>query len=233
MVDVRMGFLEHLEELRKRLIVCVIAVFTAAMGCYYFWRPLLRLVRRPLAGMKLKLHYFWVMEPFIGRFRIAIFAGVFIAFPIILYEFLAFVAPAMKSKEKRFVFPMIVLMIILFACGVIFGYYYLFPVSIKWLFGQSEGLLVPTLTFDGYVNFMGLFLLAMGVGFETPIVILFLIKLGAVKPQTLRKNWRVAYVVILTIAAIITPDWSPITMFVMAIPMIILYELSLLLARFF
>lgn len=230
MVDVRMGFLEHLEELRKRLIICVIAVFTAAMGCYYVWRPLLKLVKRPLGGYK--LHYISVMEPFIGRFRIAIFAGVFIAFPIILCQFLAFVAPAMKSKEKRFVYPLIVLMIILFICGVVFGYYYLLPISVKWLFSQGEGLLVPMITFDRYVNFVGLFLLALGVGFETPIVILFLTKLGVVKPKTLRKNWRVAYVIILTIAAIITPDWSPITMLVMAVPMIMLYELSLILARF-
>ncbi len=174
-----------------------------------------------------------VMEPFIGRFRIAIFAGIFIAFPILLYQTLAFSAPAMKSKEKRFVYPMLVLMIILFICGVIFGYYYLLPVSVKWLFGQGEGQLSPVITFDKYVNFVGLFLLAMGVGFETPLIILFLTKIGAVSTKTLRKNWRVAYIVILTIAAIITPDWSPITMAVMAIPMIILYELSIILSRFF
>jgi sec-independent protein translocase protein TatC len=139
----------------------------------------------------------------------------------------------MKSKEKRFVYPILVLMIIFFVCGVVFGYYYLLPISIKWLFSQGEGLLSPMITFDRYINFVGLFLLAFGAGFQTPIVILFLTKIGAVSPKTLRKNWRVAYVVILTIAAIITPDWSPITMIVMAIPMIMLYELSLILTRFF
>ncbi len=226
-----MGFLEHLEELRKRLVICAIAVFTTAMGCYYFWRPLFRFVEGPL-GTDMKLHYITVMEPFIGRFRIAIFAGVFISFPIILYQTLLFVAPALKSKEKRFLYPMMVLMIILFICGVIFGYYYLLPVSVKWLFGQGEGLLNPMITFDRYVNFVGLFLLAMGAGFETPIIILFLTKIGAVSPKTLRKNWRVAYVAILTIAAIITPDWSPITMGVMAVPMVVLYEMSILLSRF-
>ncbi len=232
MVELRMGFLEHLEELRKRLVISAIAVFTTAMCCYYFWRPLLRLVKRPL-GSEYTLHYLTVMEPFIGRFRIAIFAGIFIAFPILMYQALSFMAPAMKSKEKRFVYPMLFLMIILFACGVIFGYYYLLPVSVKWLFGQGEGLLDPMITFDRYVNFVGLFLLAMGAGFETPIIILFLTKIGVVTTKTLRKNWRVAYIVILVIAAVITPDWSPITMGVMAIPMIILYEMSLLLSRFF
>jgi len=231
LADKKMGFLEHLEELRKRLMVSVGAVLTAAITCYYFWRPLLSFVKRPLGDYK--LHYFNVMEPFIGRFRIAIFAGVFVAFPILLYQALTFAAPAMKSKEKRFVYPMMFLMLILFVCGVIFGYYYLLPISIKWLFAQGEGQLAPTLTFDGYVNFVGLFLLAMGVGFETPIIMLFLIKVGAVSVATLRKNWRVAYVTILVIAAIITPDWSPVTMFVMSLPMLILYELSMLLARFF
>jgi sec-independent protein translocase protein TatC len=226
-----MGFLEHLDELRKRLVVCVAAIFVGAMSCYYFWRPLLKLVKRPLGGYE--LHYMNVMEPFIGRFRIAIFAGIFLMFPILLYQFLAFTAPAMKSKEKRFVYPMMILMIILFICGVIFGFYYLLPVSVKWLFGQGEGQLSPMISFDSYINFVGLFLLAFGAGFETPIIILFLTKIGAVKPKTLRKNWRISYVTILTLAAIITPDWSPITMVVMAIPMIILYEMSLILARFF
>jgi sec-independent protein translocase protein TatC len=226
-----MGFLEHLEELRKRLVVCAIAVFTTAMVCYYYWQPLFRIVQRPLPK-GIKLNYTTVMEPFIGRFRLAIFAGVFVAFPIILYQTLLFIAPALKSKEKRFLYPMMIMMIILFICGVIFGYYYLLPVSVKWLFGQGEGLLTPLITFDRYANFVGLFLLAMGGGFETPVVILFLTKIGVVSPKTLRKNWRIAYVAILTIAAIITPDWSPITMGVMAIPMFILYEMSIFLSRF-
>ncbi len=231
MVEKRMSFIEHLEELRRRLIICIFAVFIGACACYAFWKPILWLITKPLGGHK--LYYGTVMEPFIGRFRIAAFAGVFAAFPIILYEFLAFVAPALRRKEKRFIYPILCLLIFFFICGVVFGYMYLLPVSVKWLIAQGEGLLNPILLFDKYVAFAALFLLACGVGFETPVVILFLVKLGVVSPQALRRQWRVAYIIILIVAAIITPDWSPITMAVMAIPMIVLYEISILLARLF
>ncbi|GFP22304.1 sec-independent protein translocase protein TatC, partial [Candidatus Hakubella thermalkaliphila] len=116
--------------------------------------------------------------------------------------------------------------------GVVFSYFNLLPVAIGWLLNQGQGLEL-TLSVSRYVSFVGWFLLASGVAFELPLVLLALIKVGLVDRRALRKQWQVAYMVILLLAAILTPDWSPITMMVLALPMIVLYELALLLARFF
>lgn len=229
MVDKRMSIIEHLEELRRRIIISVIAICVGASICYAYWEPLLKVITKPLGNHK--LFYHTVMEPFVGRFRVAIFAGIFLAFPIILYQVLVFIAPALKGKEKRFLYPTLGLMIILFVCGVVFGYHFVLPVGVNWLISQGGGMLEAVLSFDKYIAFASLFLLAFGIGFETPVLILLLVKLGAVTPQGLRRQWRVAYIVILFIAAIITPDWSPVTMGLMALPMIALYELSILLSR--
>lgn len=224
-----MSIIEHLEELRRRIIISVIAICVGASVCYAYWEPLLGVITKPLGNHK--LFYHTVMEPFVGRFRVAIFAGIFLAFPIILYQVLAFVTPALKGKEKRFFYPTLGLLVILFVCGVVFGYQFVLPVGVNWLISQGGGVLEAVLSFDKYVAFASLFLLAFGVGFETPVLILLLVKLGVVTPQGLRRQWRVAYIVILFIAAIITPDWSPVTMGLMALPMIVLYELSILLSR--
>lgn len=230
MVDKRMTLIEHLEELRRCIIKSVIAVLIGASACYAYWKPIFELAKKPLGKDKL-IYVTSVMESFVGRFRVAIFAGLLLAFPIILYQVLSFMAPALKSKEKKFLYPVLGLLIVLFVIGVAFGYHFVLPVGMEWLIGQGEGELQLIITFDKYIAFVSLFLLAFGIGFETPLVILLLVKVGVVTPKTLRKNWRIAYVVILFIAAIITPDWSPITMGLMAVPMILLYELSILLAR--
>lgn len=232
MVDKRISIIDHLEELRRAIIKSVIAISVAASVCYAYWKPIFEIVKKPL-GKGQEIYVTSVMESFVGRFRIAIFAGLFLAFPVVLYQILSFIAPALKSKEKKFLYPILGMLVILFVCGVVFSYYIILPVGMEWLIGQGQGKLSLLITFDKYIAFVSLFLLAFGVGFETPVVILLLVKLGVVTPQTLRKNWRVAYIVILFIAAIITPDWSPITMGLMALPMLGLYELSIVLAKIF
>ncbi len=229
MADVRMSFIDHLDELRKRLINIAIAVSIGATVGYIYWKPILDLILEPLGDTE--LFFTTPMEPFVGRFRVAIFASIFAVFPIIIYQVMIFIAPALRSKEKKIALPIVLLLVILFYSGIIFGYQYILPVGINWLIGQGQGYVSQILTIDKYVSFIALFLLAFGGGFQTPVAILILVKIGVVSPKSLRKNWRIAYIVILTIAAIITPDWSPITMSIMALPMLILYELSILLAR--
>lgn len=230
MVDKKISFIDHLEELRQRIIVAFLAVAVGAAVCFFFAFPILRILTRP-AG-KISLVYLSPIEPFMVKFKIAIWAGLFLAMPVVLYQTLAFVAPALKSKERKFVYPIIAGLIVLFALGVFFGYEAVMPVGIKWLFGQAGNELKANLTASMYVSFAFMFLLGFGVAFETPLVILFLVKLGVVSPQTLRRNWRVSYLAILVISAIITPDWSPVTMAIMAVPMIALYEISVLISRY-
>lgn len=232
MDEARMTFLEHLGELRDRLVVAVIAVAISSSASAFFVSYLFKLLVMP-AG-KLHLIAISVAEAFMAKVKVSVFAGLFLASPIVFYQVSAYVYPALKDKEKRVVIPMIILFLIFFAIGIVFGWYFILPPSIGWLKGQAASIgVVNQFTVGQYVNFAGLFLLACGLAFETPIVVWLLVKLRIVSVQTLRKQWRYAYVIIFVFAAIATPDWSPVTMFLVAIPMIILYELSILLARVF
>lgn len=224
-----MTLMDHLEEFRRRMIVSFAAILIAAAVCYSYAYRILGILTKP-AG-KITLVYLSPIEPFMVKFKIAIWAGVFLAMPILIYETLAFVTPALKNKEKKFVYPAIFLLCVLFASGVVFGYNYIMPVGISWLFSQAGEALEANLTASMYVSFAALFLFAFGISFETPLVILLLVKLGVFTPKSLRENWRIAYMIILVFSAIATPDWSPVTMGIMALPMIILFELSVLLSR--
>ncbi|HDP69340.1 MAG TPA: twin-arginine translocase subunit TatC [Actinobacteria bacterium] len=228
MADKKMSILDHLDELRKRIIVSVIAVIIGVGICFFYAYDILEILLKPAGD--LELVFLGVLDPFMAKFKIAIFAGIFIALPVIIYQILSFLAPALKGHEKKIIYPMVLFFVILFACGAYFGYTYIMPVGTEWLLNQAEGQISPVLTIDKYVAYASLFIIAFGISFETPFFILILVMLGVVSPKSLRKNWRIAYLIILLFAAIVTPDWSPVTMTIFAMPMILLYELSILLA---
>lgn len=226
-----MSFLEHLAELRQRILVIALAVFVTGSVCYYFAFRILRILLKP-AGNAVKLVYLGPLEPFMVKFKIAIFGGIAFALPIILYELLAFVAPALKEKEKRLIYPVVFSLVVLFAGGVAFGYYFIMPPGTRWLLSQAEGFLVPNMTANLYITYAGWFLLAMGVSFETPVILLLLVRLKVISAQTLQKSWRYVILSILVIAAFLTPDWNPVNMVAMALPMIFFYLVSVVIARF-
>lgn len=230
MEDKRLTFLEHLEELRRRILIVALAVFVTGSICFYFAWPIMHILAKPAGN--LKLVYLSPLEPFMVKIKIAIFGGLFLALPIILYEILAFVAPALKEHEKKLIYPTVFFLVILFAAGVVFGYYFIMPVGTRWLLNQAAGEITASVTASNYSTYAGWFLLAFGISFETPLFILLLVRFGVLSPETLRKNWRYALLLILLIAAIITPDWNPVTMIIMAAPMTVFYFASILLARF-
>lgn len=230
MTEKHLTFFEHLEELRQRLIVVIIAVLAMAAISYFFSFQILEILRRPAGSIQ--LNYTSILEPFMARFKVSIFSGVLVSSPIIFYQILAFLSPALRKKEKKFLFPAVAMLVVFFAIGVVVGYFFIVPVSIKWLMSQAGEVLHPVLTVSDYVKFMTLFLLAFGVGFETPVVILVLVKLGIIEYKTLRENWRFAYLVILVVAAIATPDWSLPPMLILGGSMIVLFEAAMLAARF-
>ncbi len=223
---------EHFGELRKRIVLSLIALTIFSAISYYYWPVLLELLTRP-AGMKDKLVYLNLMEPFVSRFKLALWTGFLISFPFILYQVMAFVLPGLKRAEKSFIFVMSFFMVILFFGGVYFGYEYVLGVGIKWLEAQGAGLIKANLTVSEYISFTGLFLLAFGASFETPVITVILVRIGVVRPIQLIKQWRIAIVVILLFSAIATPDWSPVTMGLMAIPMFALYILGIMLSFIF
>jgi sec-independent protein translocase protein TatC len=226
-----MSFLEHLVELRQRILVIALAVFVTGSVSYYFAFPILRILLKP-AGSAVKLVYLGPLEPFMVKFKIAIFAGIALALPIILYEILAFVAPALKEKEKKLIYPVVFSLVVLFAGGVAFGYYFIMPPGTQWLLSQAEGFLMPNMTASLYVTYAGWFLLAMGISFETPVFLLLLVRLKVISAETLQKSWRYVILSILVIAAFLTPDWNPVNMIAMALPMIFFYLVSVVIARF-
>jgi sec-independent protein translocase protein TatC len=227
-----MTFIEHLEELRRRIIVMFLSLVVAIVVGYIFSWNLLGFRKEPAAkaDSPLNLYYQTVLEPFMVRFRIAMYAAVVLALPVIIYEILAYIAPALRKREKRFMFYALFFIIVFFLAGVAFCYAYILPVGIKWLTDQSGGQITPVLMANQYISFVALLMIGVGLSFETPLVVWLVVRLGIVTPQRLHKNWRIAVIIVLAFAALITPDWNPITMLLVAVPMFLLYEGSILFA---
>ncbi|MBU4217844.1 MAG: twin-arginine translocase subunit TatC [Actinobacteria bacterium] len=225
-----MTYLQHLEELRRRIIVCIVAVSAGCGVSWIFAWDILDILKGPAGNIT--LHYLKPMEPFLVRFKLTLFGGVLLALPVVLFEVLAFLSPALKRKDRSFTIAVMLMILAFFSAGVALGYYYIMPVGITWLLDLAAGQMSPVLSASEYVSFAGWFMLAFGIAFETPIFIWMLVALGVLTPEQLRRQWRYAYIIILLFAAVITPDWNPITMLMVAVPMVLLYEMSILLARF-
>ena len=225
-----MSFIGHLEELRKRIIIVLIVFAVAFIPAYIYHVKILEFVTAPLANKKLV--FLEVTEPFLVNVKLAFFAAAAVAIPILVYQIIIFIRPALSGKIRKNLSALTIVFFILFAGGVAFSYKLMVPVAVKWLLGQGTGL-TQILSVNKYVSFIGWFLIGAGILFEMPLVLLFLIKAGIINVAQLRKQWRVIYIVILLLCAIVTPDWSPVTMGVLAVPMILLYELALLFARLF
>jgi len=229
--DKHMTLVEHLEELRQRLSYAVLGLLVATGGGLFFVDTLLRVLLRPAGDVKLTT--LTVMEPFLVKIKVAFLFGLALSMPWIMYQLFAFVDPALTATERRRAIPLSLLAGVLFASGIVFGYLAILPVSLHWLLGQAGSQFNVLITANAYISFVLFFLLIVGATFETPLVILSLAFLGILSPQTLRREWRIAYMIIAGIAVFGTPDWSPVTMLLVAIPMVLLYEFSLVLCRLF
>jgi sec-independent protein translocase protein TatC len=229
--DKHMTLVEHLEELRQRLQYAVLGLLVATGLGLFFVDILLRVLLRPAGDVKLTT--LTVMEPFLVKIKVAFLFGLAVSMPWIIYQLFAFVDPALTENERRRAIPLSLLAGLLFACGIVFGYVLILPVSLHWLLGQAGSQFNVLITANAYISFVLFFLLIVGATFETPLVILSLAFLGILSPQTLRREWRIAYMIIAGIAVFGTPDWSPVTMLLVAIPMVLLYEFSLVLCRLF
>jgi sec-independent protein translocase protein TatC len=225
-----MSFIDHIEELRRRIIVVLIIFAVAFIPAYIYHNKILQFLMYPLENKK--LIFLEVLEPFLVNVKLAFFGAAIVAIPVLVYQIIIFIKPALSRRIRRSLFPLTIIFFILFAGGIIFSYKLMVPISLRWLLNQGANL-SQNLSVNKYISFVGWFLLGSGIVFELPLILLFLIKVNILTVPQLRRQWRVVYIVILLICAIITPDWSPVTMGVLAVPMILLYELSLLLARFF
>jgi len=233
--DKKIPFSGHLEELRRRLIVCFIAVGTGFVLSYGFKEKLFQILTRPLIGvMKTgdKLIFTGLPEAFFTYLKVAFLSGIILATPIIFYEFWMFVAPGLYDKEKRLMLPIVFLSTLFFLGGSFFGYFIVFPYGFKFFLGFASEIIRPLPSMREYLSFASKLLLAFGVVFELPLVITFLAKLGIVSVSFLKKNRKYAVLLFFVGAAILTPP-DVVTQIMMALPLMVLYEISIVGARIF
>lgn len=231
----KLPFTSHLEELRQRLIRCCIAVAVGFGISYTFKEKLFEILTRPLIqvmGPGGGLVFTGISEAFFTFLKVAFLAGILLAVPVILFEFWMFVAPGLYRNERRLILPIVIVSSFFFLGGALFGYFVMFPFGFKFLLGFATDTLRPLPSMKEYLGFATKMLLAFGCAFEMPIVITFLARVGLVSVEFLKTNRKYAILIIFIVAAILTPP-DAVTQCLMAVPMVVLYEISILGARMF
>lgn len=230
-----MSFLEHLEELRQRLLKTVIALAAGFGVCWSFHEQIFHFMVQPLraAYPGIKLVATSPTETLMLFMKMSFFAGIFLAAPFVLYQIWAFVAPGLYTHEKRYVVPFIVFGTGFFVTGAAFGHYWLFPLTFRFLgeFGGTDVEYLPKIS--EYYTFYSWFLLGLGVVFQLPVVIFVLARIGLVTPGFLLRHFRWAVLAAFVIAAIITPTPDVVTQSLLALPMLGLYLLGVAVAWLF
>ncbi len=228
--DQRQPFLSHLEELRRRLVVAAISVGVGFGICYFFAERLFTVLVAPLKAVMPegdKLVFTNLPEMFFTYLKVAFVAGILLSAPVIFYQLWMFVAPGLYQREKKLLIPFVVSSTLLFVGGSMFGYFVVFPFGFKFFLGFANETVKALPSVKQYFSFSLKLLLAFGVVFELPVVIFFLTKLGLVTPQVLRRKRKYAILLTFVIAAILTPP-DVITQIMMAGPLIVLYEVGIL-----
>lgn len=232
-----MGFLDHLEELRTRLVYSIAAVAVGFFACWWKVEVIYDIMQRPIVkalkdnGMSERLVYLNPTEPFNLYLKIAALAGVFLTSPFILYQVWMFISPGLYRNEKKYVVPFMVSTIALFTAGGYFGFKIVYPQALGFLihFGRQ---FQPMITIGEYTSLFLSIILGMGLIFELPILIFFLALMGIVTAGFMWKNFRYAILIIFIIAAIVSPTPDVLNMCIFAAPMIALYALSIGIAYF-
>jgi sec-independent protein translocase protein TatC len=221
-----MPFLEHLEELRKRLIRCFIALIVTASASFYFAEHIVKFIMTPLG--ETKLYVTEITGSFTAYFKVSLIAGVIVALPYMFWQLWTFISPGLYKKEKLLILPIVISSTVLFLLGALFCYYVMLPITLNFLIHFSGGLITPIITVSSYIGFVGMLILGFGAGFQLPIVAYVLGKIGIVSARGLNKARRYAVVILLFLAAFLTPTPDMFTMMVMFVPLYALYEISIL-----
>ncbi len=234
----RLTLFEHLDELRRRLFTCLIAVTVGVLVAAVFNGFMFEVLLFPLrqvAGLPesaTKITTFSPAEPFMVSLKVWIVGGLILASPILIWQLWAFLAPAFTEGEKRYFYPVVFASSLLFFAGVALGYFLVLPKGLAFLLTFSAGFFNVQLRASEYFIFMALFILAFGVVFELPVILVLLAKVGVIDDRFLKKNRRWAIVIMAVAAAVITPSQDAFSMLAMFLPLYILYEVSIILARF-
>ena len=233
--DEKIPFTGHLEELRKRLVACFIAIGIGFAISYCFKEKIFDILSHPLIsvmGTDDKMIFTGLPEAFFTYLKVALLSGFMLAAPVVLYQFWMFVAPGLYQKERRLLIPIVFLSSVFFVGGALFGYFIVFPFGFKFFLGFASETIQALPSMKEYLTFSAKLLLAFGLVFELPLVITFLAKLGIVSVDFLKKNRKYALILFFAGSAILTPP-DVVTQIMMAVPLMLLYEISILGARVF
>ena len=217
---------EHLDELRRRLFVCLGALAIGLAVGYAIHSRLIHWLEQPLPADRRHLVTFGVAEPFLTSFKISLYAGFLLALPIIFWQIWSFLIPAVEERQERTVFSFVLLATVLLGCGLAFGYFVALPASLRFLTHYDDSLYNIQIRARDYFTFTTLVMLAMAVVFELPIFVLALVRLGILSTQKLRRNRRVGYFAICCLGVAL-PGLDPVTTVIETIPLLVLYEGSI------
>lgn len=227
-----MSFLEHLEELRRRIIYSLIAVAVGFFACWRYAERIYDIMQKPIMtalhnnGMSEKLVYLNPTEPFNLYLKVAFLAGLFVASPVVLYQLWLFISPGLYRHEKRYVTPFMVSTVGLFIAGGYFGYKIVYPAALNFLIEYGKQF-QPMITISEYTDLFLTIIIGMGVIFELPILVFFLSLMGIVSAGFMWRNFRYSILIIFIIAAIVTPTTDILNMCIFAAPMVALYAVSI------
>ncbi len=237
-----MTLVEHLEELRRRLFICLGSIGVGAIVGWFLFGPTMSLLRRPFCRYIRSLPrsgqpptgcrfvFQGVLEAFVLKLQVVVFIGLGVALPVVLYQLWMFIVPALTRRERRMAVPFVFSSMVLFALGALFAFLTL-PKGLGFLLGFAGNGLVPLLSANRFITFVMLLTLAFGLSFEFPLVLIFLAGVGVVSSRKLRSWRRPAILLIAIFSAVITPSSDPYTMTAMMVPMILFYELAIIVAR--
>jgi sec-independent protein translocase protein TatC len=239
-----MTVVEHLDELRRRLVICLVAVAVASIVGFVFFDWIFDLLlepyrsalaqlppdARPPGSLSGKLVYSGPVDSFLIRLKVGFFSGLFIALPVLLYQLWRFITPGLTKRERRLAIPFVVSSFLLFAAGVAFAFVTI-PRGLSFLLSFGGESLVPLLTVDRYFSFLIFLVLGFGLSFEIPLLMVFLAAARVITSAQMRKWRRYVYFASIVLAAVITPTQDPYTMLLMGIPLILFYEAAILISR--
>ncbi len=225
---VRMNFLEHLEELRFHILYSLLALAITTIIAYVFSTNLLDIVTAPLNKLSLNIDLVTLRptEGFVARLKLAFITGFFISLPVLLYHFWQFITPGLKLQEKIYFIPLLICSTLFFIIGALFAYTSVLPLALAFFHSFQTNQIVDRWSLSNYISFVGQLLLGFGIVFQMPLVSFFLTKMGIITPSFLIKQWRYIITIIFVLAAFLTPP-DIFTQIALAIPLILLYILSI------
>lgn len=229
--DRELTLIEHISEIRKRIIICFLFFIVSFVLLFPFSKYLLNILKLPVHGLIDKFVFFSPEEPFLIYMRLSVLSAIVISMPVFLYHLWAFIRPALDNNIRKNILYFVIICFISFLLGVAFAYFIILPRGLIFLLNLSGSELKPFISANRYISFVSYIIFGCGIVFQMPVISFILTKLKVINSRFLRKKYKYAVIILFIIAAIITPTTDIFNMLVMAIPMILLYEVSIWISK--